>query len=60
MALIACTHSVAIIAMFSVLFMQYTDAAIVVQGTRMVFPADVDHVTVRLSNSSGEPVLVQS
>lgn len=35
-------------------------AAIVVQGTRVVFAADAREVTVQINNTSDEPVLVQS
>ncbi|MGY3256078.1 fimbrial biogenesis chaperone [Pseudomonas chlororaphis] len=35
-------------------------AAIVVQGTRVVFAADAREVTVQINNTSSEPVLVQS
>ncbi|WP_454727562.1 MULTISPECIES: fimbrial biogenesis chaperone [Cupriavidus] len=35
-------------------------AAIVIQGTRVVFPADSREVTLRVNNPGTEPVLVQS
>jgi len=35
-------------------------AAIVIQGTRVVFPADSREVTLRINNPSAAPVLVQS
>lgn len=60
MAPIARTYSLAIGAVFLGLFVQASQAAIVVQGTRVIFPAGVDDVTVRLANTSSEPVLVQS
>jgi len=60
MAPIARTFSLAIGAVFLWLFALGSQAAIVVQSTRVIFPADVDDVTVRLENSSNEPVLVQS
>jgi P pilus assembly chaperone PapD len=60
MAPIAHTFYLAIGAVLLGLYMQTSQAAIVVQGTRVIFPANVDDVTVRLANSSSKPVLAQS
>lgn len=47
-------------AMFLGLVAHAAQAAIVVQGTRVVFPEKSREVTVKINNTSADPVLVQS
>lgn len=54
------TFSLAVGAMCLCLFISVAEAAIVLQGTRVIFAANVDEVMLRLKNTSDSPVLVQS
>ncbi|ALM52398.1 molecular chaperone [Halomonas huangheensis] len=44
----------------SVLVTGQSQAAVTISGSRVIYPAEQQHVGIELSNSSGTPVLVQS
>lgn len=54
------TYALVIGAMFMGLVASVAQAAIVVQGTRVVFPEKNHEVTLKVSNTSTDPVVVQS
>lgn len=53
-------HSLVIGVMFLGLFSGAAHAGIVLQGTRLVYPADAREVTLKISNSGPVPLLAQS
>ena len=60
MAPIKCSYAFVIGAIFMGLLVNVAQGAIIVQGTRVVFPEKSREVTLRINNVSVAPVLVQS